>query len=53
MGMDKAEREKAIAALRIDVEKNMSTIGEKKELEWPTGLLKVNLFNIIKTIIKQ
>jgi B12-binding domain/radical SAM domain protein len=50
MGMDGPHREKRIAELRIDMEKNISTIGEKKELEWPTGILRMNLFNIIKTL---
>jgi B12-binding domain/radical SAM domain protein len=42
MGMDDAGREKKISELRINVEKNISTIGEKKELEWPTGMLRMN-----------
>jgi B12-binding domain/radical SAM domain protein len=53
MGMDGAEREKSINELRIDMAKNISTIGEKKELEWPTGLLRMNFFNIIKTLLGQ
>ena len=44
------ERERRIGELRIDVEKNISTIGEKKELEWPTGMLRMNFFNIMKTL---
>ncbi len=50
MEMDGADREKRMAELRIDMEKNISTIGEKKELEWPTGILRMNLFKILKTI---
>ncbi len=52
MTMDKNEREKRIAELRIDVQKNISTIGEKKELEWPTGMLRMNFFNIIRTLVR-
>ncbi len=32
------------------MEKNVSTIGEKKELEWPTGIFRMNFFNIIRTL---
>ena len=51
MEMDPADRERRVAELRIDVEKNIGTIGEKKELEWPTGILRMNFFNILKTLI--
>ena len=51
MAMEKTDREKRIAELRIDVQKNISTIGEKKELEWPTGILRMNFFNILKTLV--
>jgi B12-binding domain/radical SAM domain protein len=50
MAMEKAERDRRIAELRIDVQKNISTIGEKNELEWPTGLLRMNFFKILKTL---
>jgi B12-binding domain/radical SAM domain protein len=50
MEMDPADRAKRIAELRIGVEKNISTIGEKKELEWPTGIVRMNLFNIIRAL---
>jgi B12-binding domain/radical SAM domain protein len=53
MVMTEADREKRIAQLKIDVEKNISTIGEKKELEWPTGLLRMNFFNILKSLVKR
>ena len=49
MGPD--ERKIRIDELRIDVKKNISSIGEKRELEWPTGLLRMNLFNIVKTLV--
>jgi len=51
MALEKVDREKRIAELRIDVQKNISTIGEKKELEWPTGILRMNFFNILKTLV--
>jgi B12-binding domain/radical SAM domain protein len=51
MAMDPAEREKRISELRIDVGKNISTIGEKQELEWPTGIVRMNLFRIMKTLM--
>ncbi len=51
MEMDGADRQKRIAELRIDVEKNISTIGEKKELEWPTGLLRMNFLRVMRTIM--
>ena len=50
MEMDPADRGQRIADLRIDVEKNVSTIGEKKELEWPTGIFRMNFFNIFRTL---
>jgi hypothetical protein len=50
MGMDHAGEEKKISELRINVEK-ISTIGEKKELEWLTGMLRMNFLNILKTIM--
>jgi B12-binding domain/radical SAM domain protein len=53
MAMEKSAKEKRIAQLKIDVDKNISTIGEKKELEWPTGLLRMNFFNILKTLVKR
>jgi hypothetical protein len=53
MAMNEADRVKKITQLRIDVEKNISTIGEKKELEWPTGLLRMNFFNILKSLVKR
>ena len=49
--MDEDDREMELAALRIDVEKNINTIGEKKGLEWPTGILRLNFLNILKTIM--
>jgi len=48
--MDGPDRGRKMAELRIDVEKNIGTIGEKKELQWPTGILRMNLFNIIRTL---
>jgi B12-binding domain/radical SAM domain protein len=51
MKLDTAERQKRIDRLRINVENNISTIGEKKELEWPTGLLRMNFFRIMRTIM--
>ncbi len=51
MEMDPADRERRVEELRIDVEKNVGTIGEKKELEWPTGIFRMNFFNIFKTLI--
>jgi B12-binding domain/radical SAM domain protein len=50
MEMDGPDKERKLAELRIDMEKNISTIGEKKELEWPTGILRMNLFNILRTL---
>ncbi len=50
MEMDGPDRERKLSELRIDMEKNISTIGEKKELEWPTGILRMNLFNILRTL---
>jgi B12-binding domain/radical SAM domain protein len=50
MTMEKSDREKRIGELRIDVAKNISTIGEKKELEWPTGILRMNFLNILRTL---
>jgi hypothetical protein len=50
MEMDGPDRGRKMAELRIDVEKNIGTIGEKKELQWPTGILRMNLFNIIRTL---
>jgi len=50
MEMDGPNRGRKMAELRIDVEKNIGTIGEKKELQWPTGILRMNLFNIIRTL---
>ncbi|MFH0924284.1 MAG: TIGR04190 family B12-binding domain/radical SAM domain protein [bacterium] len=32
---------------------NASTICEKKELEWPTKLFKMNLFKVLRTLIKK
>ncbi len=52
MKMGAAEREKGIGELRIDVAKNIGTIGEKKELEWPMGMLRMNFLNIIRTLSK-
>ena len=51
MKMSPEERKIRIDELRIDVKKNISSIGEKRELEWPTGLLRMNLFNIVKTLV--
>jgi B12-binding domain/radical SAM domain protein len=51
MAMEKPDKERRIAQLKIDVDKNISTIGEKKELEWPTGILRMNFFNIFKTLV--
>jgi hypothetical protein len=51
MAMERPDREKRIAELRIDVQKNISTIGEKKELEWPTGILRMNFFKILRTLV--
>jgi hypothetical protein len=51
MALGDADREQRIAELRINVQKNISTIGEKKELEWPTGLLRMNFLNILKTLV--
>ena len=53
MKMGVLERERSIGELRIDVEKNISTIGEKKELEWPTAMLRMNFFNIIRTLSQR
>jgi B12-binding domain/radical SAM domain protein len=53
MKMGVMERARSIGELRIDVEKNMSTIGEKKELEWPTAMLRMNFFNIIRTLSQR
>ena len=53
MKMGVTERERKIGELRIDVEKNISTIGEKKELEWPTAMLRMNFFNIIRTLSQR
>jgi B12-binding domain/radical SAM domain protein len=53
MKMGVVERERSIGELRIDVEKNISTIGEKKELEWPTAMLRMNFFNIIRTLSQR
>jgi hypothetical protein len=50
MEMDPADRGPRVAELRIDVEKNVGSIGEKKELEWPTGILRMNFFNILRTL---
>jgi hypothetical protein len=50
MEMDPADRPRKVAELRIDVEKNVGATGEKKELEWPTGILRMNFFNILKTL---
>ena len=50
MEMDGPDKERKLAELRIDMEKNISTIGEKKELEWPTGILRMNLFKILRTL---
>ncbi len=50
MALGDADREQRIAELRINMQKNISTIGEKKELEWPTGLLRMNFLNILKTL---
>lgn len=51
MAMEPAERSMRISDLRIDVQKNINTIGEKRELEWPTGIVRMNLFKIMKTLM--
>ena len=51
MEMEEEDREERLAELRIDVENNISTIGEKKELQWPTGILRMNFLNILKTMM--
>jgi B12-binding domain/radical SAM domain protein len=53
MKMGVIDRAKRIGELRIDMEKNISTIGEKKELEWPTAMLRMNFFNIIRTLSQR
>lgn len=45
-----AERERRIGELRIDVATNISTIGEKRELEWPVAMLRMNFFKILRTL---
>lgn len=32
---------------------SMSTVCEKKELEWPTKLIRMNLFKIVKTLLSR
>ncbi len=50
MAMDPEDRPLKVAELRIDMAKNVGATGEKKELEWPTGMLRMNFFNILKTL---
>ncbi len=53
MGMDPADRPRELAELRIDVAKNVGSTLEKKELEWPTGILRMNFFNILKSLARR
>jgi len=50
MEMDPADRKRRVAELRIEVEKNVGATSEKKELGWPTGILRMNFCNILKTL---
>jgi len=54
---DPGEKEEALAAmLRGSLSLrtySMSTVCEKKELEWPTQLIRMNLFKIIKTLLMR
>ncbi len=51
---DRREREEALSEIikrPLPLETySMSTVCEKKELEWPTQLIRMNLFKILKTL---
>jgi radical SAM superfamily enzyme YgiQ (UPF0313 family) len=52
---DPAERESALESMLkkpLSLETySMSTVCEKRELEWPTRFIRMNLFKIVKTLI--
>jgi len=54
---DRREREEALSEIiqrPLPLETySMSTVCEKKELEWPTQFIRMNLFKILKTLISR
>ncbi len=54
---DEMEREKALRMLKSGAASletySMSTVCEKKELQWPTRFIRMNLFKILKTILSR
>jgi hypothetical protein len=54
---DAAEREKALQSVtkgNLSLRTySMSTVCEKKELEWPTHFIRMNFFKILKTVLTR
>jgi hypothetical protein len=54
---DPTERERALDLIsrgRSSLEAySMSTVCEKKELEWPTQFIRMNFFKILKTLLER
>ncbi|MBI5015636.1 MAG: TIGR04190 family B12-binding domain/radical SAM domain protein [Deltaproteobacteria bacterium] len=51
---DPAGRERALARLRDEIrDLDTSTVCDKSELDWPTGLLKVNLHRVIPLVVSE
>jgi len=54
---DSEERESALESMLNNPRSleaySMSTVCEKKELEWPTRFIRMNLFKIIKTLMTR
>jgi B12-binding domain/radical SAM domain protein len=51
---DPAERERALEGLRAEIRGlDTSTVCDKSELDWPTGLLKVNLHRVVPLVLSE
>jgi B12-binding domain/radical SAM domain protein len=51
---DSAKREEVLRALRAEIrDLDTSTVCAKTELDWPTGLLKVNLHRVLPLVLSE